>query len=784
MVSIPGNITEQHFLQALAEIDQEGVPPEAESSTYDLVHNGQTYPPIYVLSLASKHANGRELDRTGLGEGLGTTCFKKILGCGFDIRQKEPAVDNNSGNAVLLTWNPKNHEIGGDGTSDYTLDLSPGKLHSWRCRLKDANTGDRVYLLRLGVPPKGLIARGVVVNPPYEGENWKDPEKSQTSIDFEIEEFRPGCADGLLPTLLLQQVMPSQNWSPQGSGIRLGNLDEIEKHWQANEGQHSVTALLEYVYRSKDKQEWHDRYTAMVTDCHPVLSDPAELTDELLERLWLEADNGISSVLPGTMLQSDFKAHKGILRDITGQIAAEPSQKTLDHILDSWKSRGFKKIYNAVPHRVFSTFYSDKFTSFVSLPKLKEVSDYLREHLEIDIPNEEGWCDLNRELLEAVGRHTSDSSIIGANDPIAKNIAIWNLYELIKSKQGTKDKDEKAVAEDPPQVSVSKSPNLPQSNLNTILYGPPGTGKTYDTVQKAVEIIERQSAGKSREDIKHRYDQLVEDGRIAFVTFHQSFSYEDFVEGIRASTVDGQITYAVEPGIFKQIADRARQSGKETPHVLIIDEVNRGNASSIFGELITLLEPEKRLGAEDSRTLTLPYSKEPFGVPDNLYIIGTMNTADRSLTLLDTALRRRFEFEEMEPDSKLLPKSIEGIDLRLMLDTINDRIEAVYDREHRLGHAYFLGLKNKPEIAELSRIFDRHIIPLLQEYFFEDWKNIRIVLGDDRKTAAHQILVEKPYPEESFSEANARFKNNTRYVIDTEALKRPATYIGIYKPEE
>ena len=781
MVSIPGNITKEHFLQALAEIDQEGVPPEAESSIYDLVHNGQTYPPIYVLSLASKHANGRELDRTGLREGLGTTCFKKIRDCGFDIRQKEPAVDNNSGNAVLLTWNPKNHEIGGDGTPDYTLDLSPGKLHSWRCQLKDANTGDRVYLLRLGVPPKGLIARGVVVNPPYEGENWKDPEKSQTSIDFEIEEFRPGCADGLLPTLLLQQVVPSQNWSPQGSGIRLGNLDEIEKHWQANEGQHSVTALLEYAHRSINNQEWHDSYTAMVTDCHPVLSDPAELTDELLERLWLDAKNGITDVRPGAMLQSDFKAHKGILRDITRQIADSPSQETLDHILDSWKSRGFKKIYNAVPHRVFSTFYPDDFTSFVSLPKLKKVSDYLREHLEIDIPNEEGWCDLNRGLLEALGEHTSDSDIIGANDPIARNIAIWNLYEFITD---TQDKDEKAVAEDPPQVSVSKNPNHPQSNLNTILYGPPGTGKTYDTVEKAVAIIEPQSAGKSREDIKHRYDQLVEDGRIAFVTFHQSFSYEDFVEGIRASTVDGQITYAVEPGIFKQIADRAGESKVRVPYVLIIDEVNRGNAASIFGELITLLEPEKRLGATDSRTLTLPYSKELFGVPDNLYIIGTMNTADRSLTLLDTALRRRFEFEELKPDSELLPENIEGIDLRLMLDTINDRIEAIYDREHRLGHAYFLGLKDKPEIAELSRIFDRHIIPLLQEYFFEDWKNIRIVLGDDQKTAAHQILVEKPYPEESFSEANARFKNNTRYVINTKALERPATYIGIYKPEE
>ena len=566
----------------------------------------------------------------------------------------------------------------------------------------------------------------------------------------------------------------------------------MEKNGEENEAQQSVTALLEYAYCPKDQQEghedqqeWHENYTAMVKDCHSVLSDPAKLTDELLQRLW--AKKGYRFTPPPHRLdvisKEDFETHIDYLREVTTKIAdCEHSQETLNRIVKSWKNGPNIDPCERLIRSTFATFHPDKVTNLVRSHELNDVINSL-DDINIGKVTKNNWYNRNRELLNALDKHISASDII-PDDPIEINIAIGNLHEIIKGKQGMQDKNEKTVPKEPSDGSRPQEPDHPQSNLNTILYGPPGTGKTYATVEKAVAIIEPQSAGKSREDIKHRYDQLVEDGRIAFVTFHQSFSYEDFVEGIRASTVDGQITYAVEPGIFKQIADRARQSGKETPYVLIIDEVNRGNASSIFGELITLLEPEKRLGTEDSRTLTLPYSKEPFGVPDNLYIIGTMNTADRSLTLLDTALRRRFEFEELKPDSKLLPKSIEGIDLRLMLDTINNRIEAIYDREHRLGHAYFLGLKDKPEIAELSRIFDRHIIPLLQEYFFEDWKNIRIVLGDDQKTAAHQILVEKPYPEESFSEANARFKNNTRYVINTKALERPATYIGIYKPEE
>lgn len=264
---------------------------------------------------------------------------------------------------------------------------------------------------------------------------------------------------------------------------------------------------------------------------------------------------------------------------------------------------------------------------------------------------------------------------------------------------------------------------------NQILYGPPGTSKTFYTVNHAMAIIDGARVNYDRREIK-RFRELRDSGRIAMVTFHQNYAYEDFVEGIRpvlSNDDGGQVGYVLRPGIFKRMV-KAANADRGKPFVLIIDEINRGNIAKIFGELITLIEDSRRLGAEDETRVTLPYSNEPFGVPDNLYLIGTMNTADRSIQLLDTALRRRFDFVEMmpEPEHPRISIDVEGVDCQAMLKTMNDRITALLDREHQIGHTYLMDVET---MEKLSYAFRNKIFPLLQEYFFDDWSKIRDVLG-------------------------------------------------------
>ena len=370
--------------------------------------------------------------------------------------------------------------------------------------------------------------------------------------------------------------------------------------------------------------------------------------------------------------------------------------------------------------------------------------------------------------------------------------------------------------------------SIMKPSLNQILFGPPGSGKTYSTINKALEIVGVDINGKERPEIKTLFDEKVQENRIVFTTFHQSMSYEDFIEGIKPITSGDDVLYEVQNGIFKEICISANSNvsienfdkvyemllekienendemlelktvkqksfwvginsngnlnlyttenknrqgvltkekikafangvnlfvgwegyalgivnymkttlnlhidtnqKKNNNYVLIIDEINRGNVSAIFGELITLIEEDKRIGKPEALMVTLPYSKKPFGVPSNLYIIGTMNTADRSVEALDTALRRRFSFEEMPPNYELPELSNELFDYPAskILETINHRIEKLLDKDHAIGHSYFI---NKDDVS-IVESFYKCIIPLLQEYFFGDFGKIGLVLGN------------------------------------------------------
>jgi 5-methylcytosine-specific restriction protein B len=508
---------------------------------------------------------------------------------------------------------------------------------------------------------------------------------------------------------------------------------------------------------------------------------------------------------------------------------------------------------------------------------------------------------------------------------------------------------------------------LMSTSLNTILFGPPGTGKTYHTIEAAVTAVRPDFEWEDREDLKLVYEELVQAGRINFVTFHQSYGYEEFVEGLTAKeNSQGNVTYPVKDGVFKRaclnavspttnqeivpsakiwqlsiessgqskvkdiclesnlgaigwghvgdmsphnrtqdtsaaLAEESKPnqatirsfcnemalgdivfcvSGQKTieaigvvsgdyifreqgfitrndynhtrpitwlakgldlnvfelnkqtllpiktcseltrftvkellaflaenaidlglggdntdeNHVLIIDEINRGNISKIFGELITLIEPSKRAGQEEALEVVLPYSGKKLSVPNNLYIIGTMNTADRSLAMMDTALRRRFDFKEMMPAPELFEnKTIKGIDLTQLLKTLNERIEALYDREHMLGHAFLFPAFNAEDedeaFAELKFAFKNKILPLLEEYFYEDWNKVRLVLGDNQKNPELAFIdkIEKSYNTlfgndhglDTYEEATTTYKLKP-FVGANSIWDDPQAYIEIY----
>jgi predicted RNA-binding protein with PUA-like domain len=223
-----------------------------------------------------------------------------------------------------------------------------------------------------------------------------------------------------------------------------------------------------------------------------------------------------------------------------------------------------------------------------------------------------------------------------------------------------------------------------------------------------------------------------------FVTFHQAFAYEEFVEGLKPlppEEGDAQIRYGVVPGVFRRVCARAeaawRSHGDDAPkYLLVVDEINRANIAKVLGELITLIEDDKRFGLANEITVTLPYSGQRFGVPPNLYILGTMNTADRSIALLDLALRRRFTFMELMPNPSLL-SPIAGVDLSRLLACLNERVAALLDRDHQIGHSYFLGLDADAGVGDLRFVWYHRVVPLLQEYFYNDGARLRAVLGDD-----------------------------------------------------
>ena len=407
------------------------------------------------------------------------------------------------------------------------------------------------------------------------------------------------------------------------------------------------------------------------------------------------------------------------------------------------------------------------------------------------------------------------------NNEIEKDI-IHAIYVLIENYSELLRIDVNDFA-DNEQLNIITKENVMENlefDRNIILYGPPGTGKTRytaiyaaliggfetskikESIKKDIIIEEGKYSYKCDKNEKMSLDGLIERINInenlykevfayykkisetkmykdnkdyscyqaSFVTFHQSYSYEEFIEGIKPKTKNGEIIYEYKDGIFKSICKVAEKNDKDK-FIIIIDEINRGNISKIFGEMITSIEDNRRYkfgnqngdaSNDESIKIILPYTKEKFLVPDNVYIIGTMNTADRSIALIDTALRRRFSFKEMIPkhdmlnELKIKNNSGKEISLADVLEKINQRVEVLLDREHTIGHAYFThllrdNLAKYVDIKEIGNVFKNKIIPLLQEYFYDDYEYIALTLGEDinskeiiKGNEECNIIVKKP----------------------------------------
>lgn len=811
----------------------------------------------------------------------------------FDLAQEYKAVlasnlppESAPDQSWLLTWNPNKYNVDSENSDQqYSAGVSVGEITRWSCNSKQPKMGDTVYLIRLGVQPKGVVAKGVVDKEYYIDESLAGSDENPRGfIDVRITEVRKNCTEGMLPHRLLRLADVEQQWSPQGSGIAIKSAI-INQLWAHGEGKSSLRQFVDWSSSDEESsnQAWLKHYSETVTRVNDLKTNPEKLSDELLSDIWRHHSNGISSVSPQQLSNEDYDRNLDFFRDLTLYIVGDSSLEALLKAYKLWeglKAKGeISQVYWSVLHRVFSAVNPAMYTTILNKKKCISLLKILEDEFELSNIRSAGWYELNTEIKRCMR-----AAELEPEQLLENNIAMWQLF--------ASDAGVDVVNEDSSEYSVKiNSKECLMQPLNQILYGPPGTGKTYKTINEALRILEPglDVDKGNRSELKSKFDKYKKDGRIQFVTFHQSFSYEDFVEGLRADTnKDGDISYGVEPGVFKVACDSARttedglsigkaidefierldqeviemttangspftvrdsggatilcdpqgakharySANKESirqvlagqePHkrycisyvrgiaeyirknwkldsvsaknsapvVLIIDEINRGNISSIFGELITLIEPGKREGADEALSVTLPYSKEPFSVPRNLHIIGTMNTADRSLALMDTALRRRFDFVEMMPNYDLLKGLvIEGIEIAKMLMLINKRIEVLYDREHVLGHAFFMPLIEADEeqrFAMLQSIFKNKVLPLLEEYFFEDWEKIRLVLGDNQKNnqdLAFIIELTEYSSEALFGNTDGFYDMGIdevkTYKCNSDALDEAAAYRGIY----
>lgn len=727
--------------------------------------------------------------------------------------------------AYLITWNENKWKW--ENYNEKVNDIAEGKdvVYSWNCSSKQPQIGDEVFLLNYH---SGIVGHGLVIKEAYLGPDFNEEKAKQgymkNHIDVKFNWLMDKQEQNYIPVELLTLTFPNQEWKPQASGISikdeyveaLGELLHKIKKLPFNKVDFTEmnTFLSQYSgtkYNSPEKAKSAQERQEMLTKRNSGQKSVNEFrkyskiimsllpgydmgtvkqwqnSGNLTEYFWVEFKKDDYQSLPHSISLSinKFPEH-----DRNGDVilSARVETKDSDCKNDSYFSE--KEMFNNHNSIVNIPISSNLFY------QISNFSDKYYKYNDLNFLSAANRDEIKKIKIvnNIAGPYSKENSTPIIIHSLIALIQLIPYYEHILKERESKLENRKNNFIIEEEMDSMIENNETTISKNTILYGPPGTGKTYHTAYYSVSICDEVSMEElqdwSYSAVLHRFNELKEEGRIAFVNFHQSYGYEEFIEGIRPVMANHEkshsLDYEITAGVFKQFCEHSLETSE--PSVFIIDEINRGNISKIFGELITLIEVTKRKGEKEELLATLPYSKEEFGVPSNVYILGTMNTADRSISLMDTALRRRFEFVEMMPNPSVVSDIVveqNGLKVNVaeILSLINRRIEFLFDREHTIGHAFFTPLKEEGmnTIENLAGIFRNSIIPLLQEYFYEDYEKIRLVLGDDGKEneTFQFITKEKLKPQELFS-STFGLEETMSYAINEEAFTKIESYRGIF----
>lgn len=935
--SLLSSIGKEHVEKAIKTILFEGYPAKRKSNSYDLIFSNVAFPPKYVMSLAGYFANGRFLSHELFHGGPKKECFNILEGFGYSILPKNETTLIEKANKVNDDIHLKyaNHFIDHNLFRETEFNQKFEEYYNYAKRSQWLKYSE-AYKFRFA---KWLNDRvdfskqtdEEILRICIESQNQKYSEEG-TGVNFIVSALR--FQDDFI---VLNDIKMLRRLN-EGSLLEVNDLKSsplsfpklscwagtlIPEHYRIYANEELTTGLIS-LFEIEDYPKTGIRSFNLANSCLMLLSKRikdiySKEVDELLSLIFPKDYIYSESYL--SWLTQDFILFitRRIMNSTPNYFWVNQGKQFDEELENSCITAPVDTIYH---HKKLKDLKEGDIIINYSNTAIRAISKVVKEfttgerpfrpdednHLVVklnysilDTPvplsNLQELFKPNRDFLP--NSHSPFNSKFNINQSYLLDFN-KKSFDLIFPENGI---DFSEVSEPDSDYKIPKY-SYP---LNSILFGPPGTGKTYNTINKALEICGIEVPVK-REDAIDKFDKLSEEGRIVFTTFHQSMTYEDFIEGIKPQEPDEEghpVIFKIEPGIFKKIAIEAafsmaqKNSSVETenvldfskafddfkdkveemldkkgkvdldtknggkvhidsisqqgnfilkhldrdvtytvsksrlsklnnslppldqvkninsefneiiggsnatvnwavlneirnkylrlvntkhkqreitweekyeavkkfnksdykgkngePHVLIIDEINRGNVSAIFGELITLIEDDKRLGKEEGLVAQLPYSKEKFGVPPNLYIIGTMNTADRSVEALDTALRRRFSFEEKPPQPIKIQEGnglteIKGISLENLLLKINRRLEKLLDKDHMIGHSFFMNLQN---IIELKLVFHNKILPLLQEYFFGDFGKIELIVGkeffekNEDEEGDYGIFADSDYP--------------------------------------